>query len=54
VPQAFRGERLAIRPSANDALYGVFFAAHQVAIIDLASGKSVGYVPEHPSVMSPG
>ena len=32
----------------------VFFAAHQVAIIDLASGKSVGYVPEHPSVMSPG
>ncbi|MET4209008.1 hypothetical protein ABIB95_003832, partial [Bradyrhizobium sp. LA2.1] len=25
-----------------------------VAIIDLASGKSVGYVPEHPSVMSPG
>jgi len=54
VPQAFRGERLAIRPSANSAQYGVFFAAHQVAIIDLASGKSVGYVPEHPSVMSPG
>ena len=54
VPQAFRGERLAIRPSANDAQYGVFFAAHQVAIIDLASGKSVGYVPEHPSLMSPG
>ncbi|UQR59872.1 MULTISPECIES: IS481 family transposase [Bradyrhizobium] len=54
VPQAFRGERLAIRPSANDAQYGIFFAAHQIAIIDLASGESVGYVPEHPSVMSPG
>ena len=54
VPQAFRGERLAIRPTANSAQYGVFFAAHQVAIIDLASGKSVGYVSEHPSVMSPG
>jgi transposase InsO family protein len=54
VPQAFRGERLAIRPSANSAQYGVFFAAHQVAMIDLATGKSVGYVPEHPSVMSPG
>jgi transposase InsO family protein len=53
VPQAFRGERLAIRPSANSAQYGVFFAAHQIATIDLAS-KSVGYVPEHPSVMSPG
>ncbi len=23
-------------------------------IFDLASGKCVGYVPEHPSVMSPG
>ena len=54
VPQAFCGERLAIRPSANSAQYGVFFAAYQVAIIDLLSGKSVGYVPEHPSVMSPG
>src|SRR5262249_33266122 len=54
VPQAFRGERLAIRPTANAAQYGVFFAAHQVAIIDLASDKSVGYVSEHPSVMSPG
>ena len=54
VPQAFCGERLAIRPSANCAQYGIFFAAHQVAIIDLASGKSVGYVSEHPSAMSPG
>jgi len=54
VPQAFRGERLAIRPLANGAQYGVFFAAHQVATIDLASGKSVGHVPEHPSAMSPG
>jgi transposase InsO family protein len=54
VPQAFRGERLVIRPTANSAQYGVFFGAHQVAIIDLASGKCVGYVSEHPSVMSPG
>jgi transposase InsO family protein len=54
VPQAFSGERLAIRPSANSAQYGVFFGAHQVAIIDLASGKCVGYVSEHPSAMSPG
>jgi hypothetical protein len=47
-------ERLAIRPLADGAQYGVFFAAHQVAIIDLASGNSVGHVPEHPSAMSPG
>jgi len=53
VPQAFRGERLAIRPTSNDGKYGVFFAAHQVATIDLTSGKSVGHVSEQASAMSP-
>jgi transposase InsO family protein len=53
VPQAFRGERLAIRPASNDGKYGVFFAAHQVASIDLTGGKSVGHVSEQVSVMSP-
>jgi transposase InsO family protein len=54
VPQAFCGERLAIRPTSINAQYGVFFAAHQVATIDLTSGKSVGHVPEQVSAMSPG
>jgi transposase InsO family protein len=53
VPQAFRGERLAIRPTSDDTKYGVFFAAHQVATIDLTSGKSVGHVSEQMSAMSP-
>jgi transposase InsO family protein len=53
VPQAFCGERLAIRPLSDGDKYGVFFAAHQVATIDLTSGKSVGHVPEHPSAMPP-
>ena len=53
VPQAFRGERLAIRPTSDDGKYGVFFAAHQVATIDLTSAKSVGHVPEQVSAMSP-
>jgi hypothetical protein len=53
VPQAFCGERLAIRPTSSSAQYGVFFAAHQVATIDLTSGKSVGHVPEQVSAMSP-
>jgi transposase InsO family protein len=35
VPQAFCGERLAIRPLNTDGRYGVFFAAYQVATIDL-------------------
>src|ERR1700710_1525126 len=53
VPQAFRGERLAIRPTSDDGKYGVFFAAHQVATIDLTGGKSVGHVSEQVSAMSP-
>ena len=28
VPQAFRGERVAIRPRSHDGNYGVFFASH--------------------------
>ncbi|MEA2969088.1 MAG: hypothetical protein QOE78_2349, partial [Alphaproteobacteria bacterium] len=53
VPQAFCGERLAIRPLSDGNRYGVFFAAHQVATLDLTSGKSVGHVPEQVSAMSP-
>jgi len=52
VPQAFCREP--IRPLASNDKYGVFFASHQVATIDLAAGKSVGHVPEHPSAISPG
>jgi len=35
VPQAFRGERVAIRPLSCDGCFGVFFASHQIAAIDL-------------------
>jgi transposase InsO family protein len=54
VPGAFRGERVAIRPRGRDGQYGVFFAAHQIATIDLTSPKPVGHVPEQASAMSPG
>jgi transposase InsO family protein len=37
VPQAFCGERLAIRPLSTDGRYGVFFAAHKIATIDLTN-----------------
>jgi transposase InsO family protein len=37
VPQAFCGERLAIRPLSTDGRYGVYFAAHKIATIDLTS-----------------
>lgn len=46
VPQAFRGERLAIRQLSADGRFGVFFAAHQIATIDLRDPKSVNHVPE--------
>jgi transposase InsO family protein len=52
MPQAFRGERVAIRPTAKDGLYAVCFGAHQIAKIDL--NDSVSYVSEQASTMSPG
>ena len=52
VPEAFRGERVAIRPR-RDGCYGVFFASHQIANIDLTKKQSVGHVSERVSAMSP-
>ncbi len=54
VPEAFGGERLAIRPTAQDVKYAVYFASHLIRTIDLNSSKGVNHVPEHPSTMSPG
>ena len=54
VPQAFAGERLAIRPLDGDGYYGIFFASWQVASIDLTAGQTVSHVSEQVSAMSPG
>lgn len=54
VPQAFRGERVAIRQQTSDGRYAVFFGAHEIATIDLTNSKSVSHVSEQPSAMSPG
>ncbi|HYB10877.1 MAG TPA: IS481 family transposase [Alphaproteobacteria bacterium] len=54
VPAAFRGERVAIRPRGHDGRYGVFFASHQIATIDLTNPKTVGHVSERASDISPG
>ena len=53
VPQAFCGERLALRPLDADGKYGVFFASHRVALIDLTNPESVSHVSEQVSAMSP-
>jgi transposase InsO family protein len=53
VPQAFRGERVAIRPLTTDGQYGIFFAAHQIAKINLTNKECIGDVSEQVSVMSP-
>jgi transposase InsO family protein len=54
VPEAFRGERLAIRPRATDGRYAVCFASYPIATIDLTKPKTVGHVSEQVSAMSPG
>jgi hypothetical protein len=48
VPQAFRGERVAVRPLSTDGKFGIFFAA-----LDLTNKQCVGDVSEQVSVMSP-
>jgi len=53
-PKSFQGERVAIRPLDRDGRYGVFFASHRIATIDLTDGKTVSHVSEHVSAMSPG
>jgi len=53
VPQAFRGEQLAVRPLDRDGHYGIFFASWQVASIDLTNGQPVSDVSEQVSAMSP-
>jgi hypothetical protein len=35
VPDAFHGERVAVRPLESDGHYGVFFGARQIASFDL-------------------
>jgi len=52
MPQAFRGERLAIRPKAQSNLFDVCFSAYKIAEIDL--NKPVSYVSEQVSTMSQG
>jgi transposase InsO family protein len=54
VPQAFRGERMAIRPRGPDGHYVICFGAHAIATIDLTSNETVSDVPEQVSAMSPG
>src|SRR6201994_948731 len=53
VGEAFRGERVAIRPRGTDGHHVVCFGAHEIAAIDLTNPKSVSYVPEQVSAMSP-
>jgi hypothetical protein len=54
VPQAFCGERLAVRPSSTNGKYALCFGAHHIATIDLTNQQPVGHVSEHMSVISPG
>lgn len=54
VSQAFQGERVAIRALSRDGHYGIFFAAHQIAAIDLTKPECVGDVSGQVSTMSPG
>jgi transposase InsO family protein len=53
VPQAFRGERVAIRPRSADGQYAICFGAYEIARINLTAKESVSDVPGQVSPMSP-
>jgi len=53
VPQAFRGERVAIRPRLPDGRYAICFGAKEIATIDLTNPQCVSDVSEQVSPMSP-
>lgn len=42
VPQAFLGERVALRPLNDDGQYGIFFGAREIALLDLQAGPRCG------------
>jgi len=53
VGEAFRGERVAVRPTPTDGLWQVYFGVHPVAEINLChdnprGDEGVNHVPEHP------
>lgn len=54
VPQAFRGETVAIRPRNHDGRYEICFASLPIATIDLTTPKPVSHVSEQVSAISPG
>jgi hypothetical protein len=50
VPKAFYGERIAVRPTATDGLYDVYFCNQRIAQLDVKEQinfKTVTYVSEH-------
>jgi hypothetical protein len=53
VPEAFCGERVAIRHLSTGGHYGIFFAAHRIATIDLTNKQIVSHVSGHVSPISP-
>jgi transposase InsO family protein len=46
VPQAFRGEHVAIRPRSPDGQYGIYFGSRKIAVIDLTLPQGVSDVSD--------
>jgi transposase InsO family protein len=39
----FRGEHVALRPTAEDGVFGIYFCTHQIAAVDLRAAASQAY-----------
>lgn len=54
IPKAFRGHRVALRPTEHDGRFAVVFATVHIAEVDLANvPRGVTHVPEHLAPISP-
>ena len=54
IPKAFRGQRVALRPTEVDGRYAVVFGTVHIAEVDLASSpRGVSHVPVHMAPISP-
>lgn len=54
LPRAFRGYRVAFRPTERDGCYTIHFSTVQIAQVDLTTiPRGVSHVPEHMAPISP-
>ena len=57
IPKAFRGRRVALRPTTTDGVFDIYYRHQKIAVLDFSSRNGdlqcVHHVPEQTSTISP-